>query len=191
MEKDKGSILRLHPLGENSLIACWCTEKHGIIRTAARGARKANSDYAGRLDLFHECELLFAPARHGDLHALGSVELLDPRLGLRRDLARLRLASYMARLLLATVEPGSADSAGDKAQEPWHALIATALDYIAQESTTLRPAILERFERRLAELHGLYSPALPPHIALQQHFLHQPAGRAGLMAALGGAGAQG
>ncbi len=184
MEKDTGSILRLLPLGENSLIVCWCTAGHGVIRTAARGARKPGSDYTGRLDLFHECELLFAPARSGDLHTLGSVTLLTPRLGLRRNLARLRLASYMTRLLLATVEPGNATGSGSPEDAAWHHLMAAALDYLEQSEA--RPAILHRFERRLAERHGLYSPLLPPHRALLNHFQHLPAGRAELLESLGG-----
>ncbi len=187
MEKDIGSILRLHPLGENSLIVCWCTAAHGIIRTAARGARKPGSDYTGRLDLFHECELLFTPARSGDLHTLGSVSLRSPRLGLRQNLTKLRLASYMARLLLATVEPGG--SAGGTLCTPedavWHRLLAAALDYLEQPDTAPRTAILHRFERRLAELHGLYSPTLPPHQALLNHFQHLPAGRGELLEGLG------
>ncbi len=173
------------PLGEHGLIVCWCTAAHGLIRTAARNARKPGSDYTGRLDLFHECELLFTPARSGDLHSLGSINLVNPRLGLRNSLARLRYASYMARLLLATVEPGSATAptapaaAETRENAAWHALISAALDYLA--STTPRPAILERFERRLAELHGLYSPSIPPHMALMHHFQHLPAGRAELL----------
>ncbi len=182
MNKDIGCILRLHPLGENSLIVCWCTAGHGIIRTAARGARKPGSDYTGRLDLFHECELLFSPARSGDLHALGSVSLLSPRLGLRQHLAKLRLASYMARLLLATVEPGSASGSPEEAG--WHRLMAAALDYLEQCPAPPRAAVLHRFERRLAELHGLYSPALPPAQALLNHFRNLPGGRSELLASL-------
>ncbi len=182
MEKDIGCILRLLPLGEHGLIVCWCTAGHGIIRTAARNARKPGSDYTGRLDLFHECELLFTPARSGDLHTLGSVALISPRLGLRRDLAKLRLAGYMARLLLATVEPGS-PTAGNSAEDAaWHHLTAAALDYLEQSPP--RAAILYRFERRLAELHGLYSPALPPHRALLNHFHHLPTGRSELLESL-------
>ncbi len=179
MEKDIGSILHLLPLGENGLIVCWCTAQHGIIRTAARGARKPGSDYTGRLDLFHECELLFAPARRGDLHTLGSVALLSPRLGLRRNLTKLRLASYMSRLLLSTVEPGC--SVGDAGDAAWHRLLAAALDYLEQSPPPPRAAILHRFELRLAELHGLYSPVLPPHQALLNHFHHLPDGRAALL----------
>ncbi len=187
MQKDLGCILRLHPLGEHGLIVCWCTAGHGIIRTAARGARKPGSDFTGRLDLFHECELLFSPARQGDLHTLGSVSLITPRLGLRQNLVKLRLASYMVRLILATVEPGSpATAPGSSSAEDaaWHRLLATALNYLEQSPAPPRAAILHRFERRLAELHGLYSPALPPHQALLHHFQHLPAGRAALLETL-------
>lgn len=176
-ERDIGCILKLHPLGEHGLIVSWCTERHGIIRTAARNARKPGSDFMGRIDLFHECELLFArPAKGEGLASLASAELLSPRLPLRSDLARLRLASYMSGLLLATVET-------DAPGEEWHALMAGALDYVA--ASRPRKAILLHFEKRLATLHGIYSPALPAYQTLQQHFRSLPAGRAELLASLG------
>ena len=175
MEKDTGTILRQQPLGEHGLIITWCTAQHGLVRTAARLARKPGSDLSGQVDLFHECELLYRPATQGDLHTLSSVNLLSPRLELRSNLLRLRLASYMARLLLATVEPGTAD-------QDWHKLISGALDYVA--SSQPGQAILHHFEKRLAELHGLYSPTQAPHHTLLQHFQHLPAGREELLAAL-------
>ncbi len=173
---DEGCILRLSPLGDYSLIVTWCTRERGIVRTAARNARKPGSDFTGRLDLFHECELLFSEPARGDLFALHSAELISPRLGLRRSLLHLRLCSYLSNLLLATVEPGAPG-------EEWHKLMAGALDYVAGEPA-LRPAILTHFEKRLASLHGILNPLLPAHDALQQHFAHLPAGRADLLAAL-------
>lgn len=175
MEKDTGTILRQQALGEHGLIITWCTEKNGIIRTAARLARKPGSELSGQVDLFHECELLYRPASQGDLHTLSSVNLISPRLGLRSSLLKLRLASYMARLLLATVEPAPSEA-------DWHKLISGALDYVA--STPPRRAILLHFEKRLAEQHGLFSPALAPHNTLLRHFQHLPAGRNELLAAL-------
>ncbi len=172
MEKDTGTILRQQPLGEHGLIITWCTAQHGIVRTAARLARKPGSELSGQVDLFHECELLYKTASQGDLHTLSSVNLLSPRLALRSSLLKLRLASYLARLLLATVEAGAAEPA-------WHTLISGALDYVA--TTAPRRAILQHFEKRLAELHGLYSPAEAPHHALLRHFQHLPAGRAELL----------
>ena len=177
MEKDTGTILRQQPLGEHGLIITWCTAQHGLVRTAARLARKPGSELSGQVDLFHECELLYRTATQGDLHTLSSVNLLTPRLALRSNLLRLRLASYMSRLLLATMEAG--------APEPhWHTLISGALDYVT--TSTPRRAILEHFEKRLAELHGLYSPTQAPHHTLLQHFQHLPAGREELLSALAG-----
>lgn len=175
MEKDTGTILRQQALGEHGLIITWSTAHHGIVRTAARLARKPGSELSGQVDLFHECELLYRPATQGDLHTLASVNLLSPRLPLRSQLAKLRLASYMARLLLATVEPGCDDS-------EWHKLISGALDYVAANEP--RRAVLAHFEKRLASLHGLYSPAEAPCNTLLRHFQHLPAGRAELLASL-------
>lgn len=172
MEKDTGSILRQQPLGEHGLIITWCTREHGILRTAARLARKPGSELSGQVDLFHECELVFRPASQGDLHTLTSVNLLSPRLALRGSLVKLRLASYLARLLVATVEDGAAEPS-------WHMLISGALDYVAESAP--RRAVLLHFEKRLAELHGLYSPAELPHHALLRHFQHLPAGRSELL----------
>ena len=36
------TVLKLYPLGENGLIVVWCSGE-GIIRTAAKGARKQSS----------------------------------------------------------------------------------------------------------------------------------------------------
>lgn len=41
----EATVLKLYPLGENGLIVVWCTEE-GIIRTAAKSARKPNSPFA-------------------------------------------------------------------------------------------------------------------------------------------------
>lgn len=173
--RDVGTILRLYPLGEHGAIICWCTAEHGLVRTASRSALKPGSELAGCIDLFHECELVYKPSSKSDLCTLVSAELLSPRLALRGHLGRLRLASYMAQLVLSTVEPEAPEGA-------WHSLITAALDYTATAS--LRPEILHRFERRLAELHGLYAPGIDSHRVLLQHFSHLPAGRDELLALL-------
>lgn len=167
-ERDTGTILKLSPLGDHGLIVVWCTAHHGIVRTAARNARKPGSDFTGRIDSFLECELLFSMPAKGDLATLHSVELISPRLALRHDLARLYLAGYMCRLLLGTVEAADGN-------EEWHKLIAGALDYVA--ASTPRLAVLEHFEKRLAVLHGIYTPALPAHQCLLRHFQTLPDGR--------------
>ncbi len=170
--RDEGCILRLMPLGEYGLIITWSTAHHGIVRTAARNARKPGSDFAGRIDLFHSCELIVSDAKKGDLSTLHAAELQQARLPLRGNLLKLMLAGYCARLLLATVETGDSTQA-------WHQLICGALDYIAGSHPGAN--ILFHFEKRLAQLHGLYSDIVPAYNALVQHFQHLPAGRQDLL----------
>lgn len=167
-ERDIGTILKLSPLGDHGLIVVWCTAAHGILRTAARNARKPGSDFTGRIDSFLECELLFSMPAKGDLATLHSAELITPRLPLRNELSRLYLAGYLCRLLMATVEPGDGNP-------EWYKLISGALDYVA--TSTPRLAVLEHFEKRLATLHGIYTPSLPAHQCLLRHFQSLPDGR--------------
>lgn len=171
--REVGTILRLYPMGEHGAVVCWCTPGHGLVRTAARSALKPGSDLAGVVDLFHECEFVYHASAKSDLCTLDSAELISPRLALRADLLRLRLCSYMAQLVLCTVEPGGPEDPA------WHRLISTALDYVAEAS--MRPEILHRFEQRLAELHGLYAAGVDAHRALLHHFSSLPAGREELL----------
>lgn len=172
MEPDVGNVLKTYPLGENGLIVVWCTAEHGILRTSARGAQKAGSSFSGRLDLFYSCELGFNSSRQGDLHPLTQVALLKPRLGLRKNLATLKLAGYMAHLTLATVEHGTPIP-------EFYDLLDRALDYLCEHEGSLR--ILAHFEKRLAEEHGLYQPGVPPVSALAGHFPHLPRERDDLL----------
>ena len=100
----EATVLKLYPLGENGLIVVWCTEE-GIIRTAAKSARKPNSPFARRLDLFYQCRMQWTQAKTGDLHSLTSADLLSPRLPLRKSYLRLSAAGYFARLFLQMLEP--------------------------------------------------------------------------------------
>lgn len=100
----EATVLKLYPLGENGLIAVWCTEE-GLIRTAAKSARKPCSPFAGRLDIFYQCRMQWTQAKKGDLHTLTSADLLSPRLALRKSYLRLSAAGYFARLFLQMLEP--------------------------------------------------------------------------------------
>lgn len=173
--RDTGTVLRLYPYGEHGAVVCWCTARHGMLRTAARNAFKPGAGINGTVDLFHECELVYRTPSRGDLCTLVSAELITPRLPLRGNIMRLRMAAYMTRLLLHTVEPGEEDPR-------WHELISKALDYTATAEPA--PRTIFHFEERLADLHGLLSPQLPAYRALQQHFSRLPTDRAELLSHL-------
>lgn len=156
----EATVLKLYPLGENGLIAVWCTEE-GLIRTAAKSARKTGSPFAGRLDIFYQCRMQWTQAKKGDLHTLTSADLLSPRLALRKSYLRLSAAGYFARLFLQMLEP-------DTPIPEFYDLLQRAYTYLENNDPTLRAVL--HFEQELARLHGIAHPGIPAHVILKSHF---------------------
>jgi DNA repair protein RecO (recombination protein O) len=103
-ERASGVILRTRPLTETSLIVQWLTADYGRMTTVAKGARRAKSPFAGKLDLFYEGEFSFVRSRRSDLHTLCEVAIRETNRALRGDLLCLRQAAYCAALLEQTTE---------------------------------------------------------------------------------------
>jgi DNA repair protein RecO (recombination protein O) len=82
-----GLILRTRPLTETSLIVHWLTPDFGRIATVAKGARRTQSPFLGKLDLFYLADFSFSRSRHSDLHTLREVSLRETHGALRQDLA--------------------------------------------------------------------------------------------------------
>ena len=165
------TVLKLCPLGENGLIVVWCSEE-GIIRTAAKGARKQSSPFAGRLDLFYQCRMQWTPAKTGDLHTLTTVDLISPRLSLRADYSRLSAAGYFARLFLQMLEP-------DTPIPEFYDLLQRAYVYLEKNVPSVRAVL--HFEQELARLHGISHPGIPAHVILKSHFGKLPPQRERLL----------
>ena len=84
MESTAAILLRKRKLSDTSLIVSWCTESLGCIQTVAKGARRAKSPFAGKLDLFFEAEIQIARSRKSNLHTLTEIALRNPFGGIRR-----------------------------------------------------------------------------------------------------------
>ena len=170
----EATVLKLYTLGENGLIAVWCTEE-GLIRTAAKSARKPCSPFAGRLDIFYQCRMQWTQAKKGDLHTLTSADLLSPRLALRKSYLRLSAAGYFARLFLQMLEP-------DTPIPEFYDLLQRAYTYLENNDPTLRAVL--HFEQELARLHGIAHPGIPAHVILKSHFGKLPSQREKLLGSL-------
>ncbi len=149
MEKDQGIILKKLPLSDTSLIIVWATETHGVVRTAAKGARRPGSAFAGRLDLFYQAELGFVPARSGSLHALREVVVTNHRSGITKSYNRILAASYFVRLLELVTEEETPipEKVG---------LLGRALDWLDGHEPNLKA--VGHFERQIAGMLGLWAP---------------------------------
>lgn len=103
-ERATGIVLRTHPLTETSLIVHWLTHEAGHLATVAKGARRPNSPFRGKLDLFYKAQLCFSRSRRSDLHPLREVAVEETHALLRRDYALLTQAVYAATLVERLIE---------------------------------------------------------------------------------------
>jgi DNA repair protein RecO (recombination protein O) len=104
IETAAGLVLRTRPLTETSLIVHWLTPTLGRLATVAKGARRANSPFRGKLDLFYLADFSFSRSRRSELHTLREVSLRGTHSGLREDLSRLQQACYCAALVEQSTE---------------------------------------------------------------------------------------
>jgi DNA repair protein RecO (recombination protein O) len=153
-ERGTGFVLRTYPLTETSLIVHWLTREQGRLATVAKGARRPQSPFRGKLDLFFHADFAFARSRRSELHTLRELSLLQTYPALRRDLDRLRQAAYLSALIEASTETDTPLAAA-------YALFRSFLDLLAQKPA--QPIFVHTFEIKwLNELGLLPEPASLP-----------------------------
>ncbi len=146
MEKTEAIVIGRTRYAEASLIVQWCAPEVGVFKTMAKGALRPKSPLNGVLDLFVSADLRFVRSRSSDLHTLAEARWTNPRLGLRASYGRVLAATYLVKLITLAVESGTPIP-------EIHELLVKALDYLALKDPV--PALITRFEQRLAELLGI------------------------------------
>jgi DNA repair protein RecO (recombination protein O) len=104
IESATGLILRTRPLTETSLIVHWLTPDLGRLATVARGARRAKSPFAGKLDLFYTADFSFSRSRSSELHNLREVKTRETHGAIREDIIKLRQAAYATAVIEQVTE---------------------------------------------------------------------------------------
>jgi DNA repair protein RecO (recombination protein O) len=146
IESATGIILRTRPLTETSLIVNWLTAEHGRVSTAAKGARRPKSAFAGKLDLFYEGDFTFSRSRRSDLHTLREISLRNTHAPLRTDLAWLQQAAYATTLIEQTTET-------DTPIPAIHQLLGELLSHLPHREA--QPRTIYAFELKLLRELGL------------------------------------
>lgn len=147
MELTPAILLRKAPWSETSLIVTWLTERFGTVRTLARGARKADGVFAGKLDIFFREEIGFSISRKSGLHALREAEVVSVFDAARAGTAGFYLAAYFAELA------GMAAPAMHPAPEIF-SLLARGIDYLQRGPASVKA--LEHFEKELCGVLGVH-----------------------------------
>jgi DNA repair protein RecO (recombination protein O) len=178
METSRAILLRKRKLSDTSLIVSWYTDSLGKIDTAAKGARRTKSPFAGKLDLFFQAEIQISRSRRSNLHTLTEVVLQNPYVGIRENYFRTQAASYFVELIEIATEPEHS------APELFH-LLQRAFGFLDGHDPT-RQAV-RHFEAELARVTGVHDSAAlksDPASALGALFGRLPRGRAALLRAL-------
>jgi DNA repair protein RecO (recombination protein O) len=166
MEQTEAILIRRQAWSDTSLIVTWFTLAHGKIGTMAKAARRANSPFAGSLDLFHRVEIGYLPGRKTPLGTLREVRLLQPFDS--KAASNVFLGGYFAELL-------------DLATQPAHPhpemfdLLARAVGHLNAKPASLRA--LEFFECELVRLLGIEDSASHPLHAIETYCGRVPASR--------------
>ena len=172
MQSTDAIVTRTTRLTETSLIVHWFTEAQGLVKTVAKGARRAKSPFKGQIDLFFGGEITFTRSSRSDLHTLREVAIRDWRQGLRRNYTTTLLAAYFCQLLEAAVEPEHPDAA-------LHDLLKRALNHLDAAEPTLRA--LRHFESELARMLGVSHHRQSADASLTEALGSLPATRSDLM----------
>jgi DNA repair protein RecO (recombination protein O) len=171
-----GVVLRRIRYADTSLILVWFTDLHGKTKTIAKGALRANSSFAGKIDLFFHCELLLTLSRKSEIHALREVSIKSPFGGIRTNYLKTLAASYFVELIEGVSEL-------EHPAPELYRLLLRALAYIDRQKPDIRGVLF--FESELCKCLGLYTPDM--HSAADKLFEacgQIPKTRAGLMSQL-------
>jgi DNA repair protein RecO (recombination protein O) len=178
VESTGAILLRKRKLSDTSLIVSWCTQSLGCIQTAAKGARRAKSPFAGKLDLFFEAEIQIARSRKSSLHSLTEVVLRNPFSGIRKNLLRTQAASYFVELIELCTE-------SDHHEPELFSLLRRAFTFLDEKDPDLRAVL--HFETELARIAGVHDTKTlksNPALALANLFGRLPLSRGELLKAL-------
>jgi DNA repair protein RecO (recombination protein O) len=178
VESTAAILLRKRTFSDTSLIVSWCTESLGCIQTVAKGARRAKSPFAGKLDLFFEVEIQIARSRKSSLHTLTEVVLRNPFAGIRRNFSRTQTAAYFVELIEICTER-------DHHEPELFSLLRRAFDYLDANDPTLRA--VSHFETELARIAGVHDAKKlkgDPAFALGNLFGRLPLSRTPLLKTL-------
>ena len=175
MDTTAAILLRKRKLSDPSLIVSWCTESLGCIQTVAKGARRARTPFAGKLDLFFEAEIQIARSRKSNLHTLTEVVLRETFAGIRQHYARTQVAAYFVELIELSTER-------DHHEPELFKLLQRAFGYLNGRDADARAVL--HFETELARIAGVHDTKLMrsnPAFALGSLFGRLPLSRTPLL----------
>ena len=102
-------VLHTHKLAEADKIAVCMTQKAGLVRGVARGARRLKSKFGASLEPFTLINLTFHEREARELVTIRSAEIIKSYFGAARDPQALASLEYLAELVREFAAPHHSD----------------------------------------------------------------------------------
>lgn len=145
VQKTRAIVLRTLDYGESDRIVTFISADFGKLKGIAKGARRSKRRFANALELLSLSDILFSRGGRGGLFLIEGADVISHHPGIREDLEKTLIATYLAEL----VDGFSAE--GKKNVELFR-LLEDFLAYL--DLQTPRPGIERFFEMRLLKLTG-------------------------------------
>jgi DNA repair protein RecO (recombination protein O) len=102
-------VLHTHKLAEADKIVVCMTEKAGLVRGVARGARRLKSRFGAGLEPFTHVQLTFYEKEARELVSIKGAEIIKSYFGAAKEVEALAALEYVAELVREFAPPHQAD----------------------------------------------------------------------------------
>jgi DNA repair protein RecO (recombination protein O) len=140
-------VLRQYPLSDSDRIVVFITREYGRLRAAAKGARKLQNQFAGRLEPLNHIRMEFYMREGKDLGQIRRAELIRSYLAQNPDLHSTCAFSYFAELVNEIASDNQANPALFR-------LLLAVLE--AGAGRTISKALVRYFEIWCLRLSGFF-----------------------------------
>ncbi len=145
VQKTRAVVLRTLDYGESDRIVTFFTADLGKLKGIAKGARRSRRRFANALELFSLSNVLFSRSGRGGLSLIEGADVVSHHPGIREDLEKTLIATYLAELV-------DGFSVEGKRNAELFRLLEDFLEILDREA--LQPGIKRFFEMRLLKLTG-------------------------------------
>lgn len=124
-------VLRAYKLAEADKIVVFLTEKAGLVRGVAAGARRLKSRFGASLEPFTLVQLIYFEKEGRELVTLKSTEIIRSNFGLAHDAEVLSTLEYFGELALEFSPPSHVD-------ERIYRMVRASMDALAERRELVR-----------------------------------------------------
>jgi DNA repair protein RecO (recombination protein O) len=157
LRKTRALVSKTMKMSNSSKLATLITEKHGLVKVVAKGARRPKSIFGASLEPITLINCIYHHKDTRELQTISSTDIIEPYSDIKSDIFMLTIASCI-------VEISQSHTALEDPTAGTFDLAVNSLDELAQSRPNDAKKHLWRFVLRLLDAAG-YSPVLDKCLA--------------------------